>query len=70
MKKTALIVLLLATACTPLHAQRLKDQANRLEKGVQKLAKSHHRLWTVARTLWARVQHLENELQKQEAGSE
>jgi hypothetical protein len=63
MKKTALIVLLLATISIPLNA-RLKDQARNLEKGVQKLASSHHRLWKIARTLWARVQYLEKELEK------
>ena len=66
MKKTLLIVLLLTTTSVPLHA-RLKDQARHLEKGVQKLASSQHRLWKVARTLWTRVQQLEKELQKQPA---
>ncbi len=64
MKKIAFIILFLAITSTPAHA-RLKDQARNLEKATQNIAKSHHRLWKVARNLWARVQHLEGELKKQ-----
>jgi len=61
-KKLALMTLLFIVFSSPLQAQRLKIQAKRLEQGVKKIAASHHRLWKVARTLWARVQHLEKEL--------